>query len=80
MLSLRVARTMNEPRFVVEDRRSRPGARAEAREDDDRRAREMVLVVLPAGAAAGTRPCACASVLTRPRVADETGMAGGGAD
>ena len=43
---------------------------------------EMVLVVLPAGAAAG-----CSAVRVRvegrdeaARVADETGMAGGGAD
>ena len=83
MLSLRVARTVNEPRFVVE------GIDEAGRVRELKRAKtmiavpaEMVLVVLPAGAAAG-----CSAVRVRvegrdeaARVADETGMAGGGAD
>ena len=83
MLSLRVARTVNEPRFVVE------GIDEAGRVRELKRAKtmiavpaEMVLVVLPAGAAAG-----CSAVRVRVegrdeavRLAGETGMAGGGAD
>ena len=83
MLSLRVARTVNEPRFVVE------GIDEAGRVRELKRAKtmiavpaEMVLVVLPAGATAG-----CSAVRVRvegrdeaARLAGETGMAGGGAD
>ena len=83
MLSLRVARTVNEPRFVVE------GIDETGRVRELKRAKtmiavpaEMVLVVLPAGATAG-----CSAVRVRvegrdeaARLAGETGMAGGGAD
>ena len=83
MLSLRVTRTVNEPRFIVE------GIDAAGRVRELKRAKtmiavpaEMVLVILPAGAAAG-----CSAVRVRVEGRDaaavpagEAAMAGGGAD
>lgn len=83
MLSLRVTRTVNEPRFIVE------GIDATGRVRELKRAKtmiavpaEMVLVILPAGAAAG---CSAVRVRVEGRDAAATpagdaAIAGGGAD
>ncbi|MRX83720.1 FAD-dependent oxidoreductase [Eggerthella guodeyinii] len=83
MLSLRVTRTVNEPRFIVE------GIDAAGRVRELKRAKtmiavpaEMVLVTVPAGAAAG---CSAVRVRVEGRdaaaaPASDAGIAGGGAD
>lgn len=83
MLSLRVTRTVSEPRFIVE------GMDAAGRVRELKRAKtmiavpaEMVLVILPAGAVAG---CSAVRVRVEGRdaaaaPANEAHIAGGGAD
>lgn len=83
MLSLRVTRTVNEPRFIVE------GIDAAGRVRELKRAKtmiavpaEMVLVTVPAGTAAG---CSAVRVRVEGRdaasaPASDAGIAGGGAD
>lgn len=83
MLSLRVTRTVNAPRFIVE------GIDASGEVRELKRAKtmiavpaEMVLILLPAGAAEG---CSAVRVRVEGRddavsPASDAGMAGGGAD